>query len=34
MTTAHNQIPNTLKQINNKQKAINIEKAQQFAVND
>jgi len=34
MTTVHNQIHNTLKQINNKRSAINIEKARWFAVNN
>jgi len=34
MTTVYNQIHDTLKQINNKRSAINIEKARQFAINN
>jgi len=34
MTTVHNQIHHTLKQINIKRSAIHIEKARKFAVND
>jgi len=34
MTTVHNQVHDTLKQINNKRSAIHLEKARRFAVND
>jgi len=34
MTTVHNQIHDTLKQINNKRSAMDIKKARRFAIND